>query len=102
MNASDEIAQAIHDGALRAVADRITELGSEAHPALVPIVAANVAMAAALDSLITVVELQRTAVMYAMKDRCEGGRRLEIPPAERDALPAEIQELRRMRQGGED
>lgn len=49
---SSERAEQIRDKALKAVADRITELGAEFHPAAVPIVAANVAMHVMADELL--------------------------------------------------
>lgn len=49
---SSERAEQIRDKALKAVADRITELGAEFHPAAIPIVAANVAMHVMADELL--------------------------------------------------
>lgn len=52
MMTSSERAEQIRNRALKAVADRITELGNEFHPAAIPIVAANVAMHIMADELV--------------------------------------------------
>lgn len=60
---SSERAEQIRDRALKAVADRITELGADFHPAAIPIVAANVAMHVMADELLDDVRLPDALVV---------------------------------------
>lgn len=68
MDSPQQTAKAIHDGALRAVVDRISELGADFHPAAVPLVAANVAMSAMALSLMAVDPDQRFRVLGELRD----------------------------------
>lgn len=92
MDTSAAVAKAIHEGALRAVVDRIANAEREYHPTAVPIVAANVALAAGLESLISLPAGEWEPVMRALRDRSEGGGRLDLPVHARE--PEELVELR--------
>lgn len=64
----------IRDRALKHVADRIAELGPDYHPACIPIVAANVAMASMADQLLDDLTVPAALVVGHIRSLC-------VPPA---------------------
>lgn len=68
---SPDRAVGIRDTALRAVADRIAELGPGFHPAAIPIVAANVAMASMADQLLDDLQVPAALVVGHLRRLCD-------------------------------
>lgn len=61
----------IRDQALKHVADRIAELGPDYHPACIPIVAANVAMASMADQLLDDLQVPDALMVGHVKRLCD-------------------------------